>query len=475
VQSRAFTLSLLTAASVAASSALADAPPSPAIVSQRLLDELAAASGVPGLGAAIWHKDRIIWAGSSGLRDVEQSLPVDDRTIFRLASVSKLLTATAAARLHEKGKLDVDAPVASILPYLKNGWAPITARQLAAHTSGLPHYQKQDENRGSAHYLNSRAAVAIFERRPLLQPPGQADSYSSWGFTLLGALVEQRSGMPFSDYVASAITPGLAVGRDSTDSADPKASVAYEFVGRQPRRAAPHDFSYTWGGGGLAATPSALATFGGNMLRNRIVRADTFEWMLKPAKLNDGSDVMESDYKVGFGWRTNLDEDGARTAHHNGVTIGARSALLLWRDEDMAVSLLSNALWLSSIDRTARMLAASHRPLPKGLIPTVCPLKAASYSGTFNGQQVVGTARFAMEQGQCVGTIEAGGELKSFLDKGPQRSAGALRLVGLDRAGGLARAGLVTPFGIYDWRAATDGSFHIPFGPGRDLVLRLAD
>lgn len=449
------------------------AAPDPAEVSQRMLDELILMNGVPGMGAAIWKGDEIIWTGSAGMRDVERKLPVDERTIFRLASVSKLLAATAAARLQEQGKLDIDAPVTTVLPWLRNDWAPISARQLAAHISGLPHYQAEDSDRGGNHYSSGRSAVAIFEKRALLQPPGEKYSYSSWGYTLLGAMVEQASGTPFPDYVMREVAPGLAIGRDATGSADPDASLAYEFAGGAVRRAASHDFSYTWGGGGMAATPSAIAGFGGNMLRHRIVSGATFDWMLKPARLNDGSDAAAEDYKVGFGWRTLMDEDGARIAQHNGITVGARSALVLWRDEDMAVSLLSNALWTSSIDRTARMIAAPHRPVPRGLVATSCPVKAVRYSGSFSGQPVSGPARFAIEDGLCVGTIEVTGEFKAWLSRGPQPGAGQLKLIGLDQAVGLARAGLVTPYGIYDWRAQLDGSFKVPFGGTRELVVTL--
>lgn len=455
-------------------SSAAAGKPAPEQVSQRLLDELVAVNGVPGMGAAVWHRGRIVWRGSSGYRNLERKQPVDERTIFRLASVSKLIAATAAAKLHEEGKLDVDAPVTTILPWLRNGWQPINARQLAAHISGLPHYQEQDAGRGAVRYPDSRSAVALFQDRPLLTPPGQAYSYSSWGYTLLGALVEQGSGFPFTDYVRRRVTPGLEIGPDKTGGSDPNASVAYEFKSGKPVPAAPHDFSYTWGGGGLGATPAALAMFGGSMLRNRVVARETFDWMLQPARLADGREVANDDYKVGFGWRTGVDEDGAAIAHHNGITVGARSALVLWRGEEMAASLLSNALWTSSIDRAARMIAAPHRPFPGGLTAAACPVSATRYSGTFGGQPVAGTARFMVEDGLCVGTIAAAGELAAWLSRGEERRAGNLRLVSLDGQGGLGRAGFVTPYGIYDWRASADGSFRTPFGGPRELVLRLS-
>jgi serine beta-lactamase-like protein LACTB, mitochondrial len=452
----------------------AAAKPAPEVVSQRLLDELRAVSGVPGIGAAIWKDGKVGWTGSSGLRDLDRNLPVDENTVFRLASVSKLLAATAAAKLHEQGKLDVGAPVTTILPWLKNDWPPMTARQLAAHTSGIDHYNDHDRaTLGPLHYPTSRDAVGIFAARPLLAPPGQAYRYSSWGFTLLGALVEERSGLLFPDYVTRELTPGLAIMRDATDGPNPNASVAYEFAERRPVRAKPIDFSYTWSGGGMAATPSALATFGGRFLANRIVAKDTVEWMLRPTSFNDGRTVEDEGYALGFGWRISPDEDGAATVHHAGVSPGVRSALVGWRDDGMAVALLSNALWTVSIDRSARMIAAPHRPVPKTLVARACPLSATRFSGSFNGAPVAGRIKFAREGGLCVGRLESAGALQQWLSGGAQNAAGTLPLIGIDGAGGLARAGLVTPYGIYDWRAQPDGTFKAPFGGTRDLVVRL--
>ncbi len=461
---------LLVTAFAAAAPALA-APPS-AELSQRMLDDLVAVSGVPGFGAAVWRDDRIVWRGSAGLRDVEGGLPVTADTIFRLASVSKLLAATAAAKLAEQGRLDLDAPVTSVLPWLRNDWAPMNARQLAAHISGLPHYAPQDfTNLGQTHYPTSRAAVAIFEAQPQIGAPGAGYSYSSWGYTLLGAMVEEQAGMLFPDYVTREVTPGLAVMRDVADGPNENAARPYEFTARQAGRARPNDFSYTWGGGGMAATPSALATFGGLMTQDRIVRAATFDMMLRPVRLNDGNEVSDREFKLGFGWRLGTDADGGAIAHHAGNATGARSALVLWRAEKTAVSLLSNASWVSAIEGSAQMLAAPHRATPANLVAAACPVSAQRYSGTFNGEAVSGTARFASENGLCVGRIEATGALKAMLDGGMQSADGELRVVAIDPAGGLSRAGLVTPYGIYDLRAQAGGGFRAPFSATRTLEI----
>lgn len=462
-------MALLASASTAQAEPRADA----ATIAQRLLDTLRETNGVPGMGAAVWQDGEIVWEGSSGLRDVKRGAPVTRDTLFRLASVSKIFTVGAVAQLAEQGRMDLDAPMKRQLPWLGSHWAPITPRQLAAHVSGLPHYQAIDADRGSRHYATGRDAVAIFAERDLLRPPGTAYSYSSWGYTLLGALVEEKTGRPVTDYIAKEVAPGLAIRADATDSGDADASRAYAFD--QQRRVVDvprHDFSYTWGGGGLSGTASAVASFGGRMIDGRVVRPETFDAMLVPVKLADGKTAGEDDYAVGFGWRIGVDADGAPIVHHNGVTLGARSTLGLWRGERTAVSLLSNASWVSRMEPTAQMIAAPFRAVPAGLVDAACPIEARRYSGTFGDVAVEGTVRFRIEAGLCVGTAEQHPAMLAYFGTAMQRADAPLTIVGIDRDAGLARAGIVNPFGIADLRAQADGSFAAPITTTRRLVLR---
>lgn len=471
----AFGMALAVAPAIA--TAPAEPAPSAGRLAQRLLDELVAANGVPGMGAAVWQDGRIVWRGSAGVRDAVAGTPVDADTRFRLASVSKLLTVAAAARLAEDGALDLDAPVAAQWSGVNPSWPPMTVRQLAAHTAGVPHYQPRDDNRGGRHFASATEAAALVTDRELLSTPGQRYAYSSWGYTLIGALIEARSGQHFLDYVATRVAPGLAIGADATHRADPNASKAYEFVDGRVVEAAPHDFSYTWPGGGLAGTPTAVAEFGGRMLTGQVVPATRWRDMLAPARLADGGPVGDEDYTLGFGWRTQTDQDGRLRAHHAGVAIGARSALVTWPlpagEPQTAVSLLSNASWVSSIESSAAMLAAPFQPQPPSLVARACPVTAARYTGTFRGEPVAGVVQFRRDAAGCVGTVSLTGAFAAYFDAFPQRDAQALRVVGLDPDGGLSRAALVTPIGLYDLRAHADGGWRARVGRSTELVLRV--
>lgn len=471
--SKTFACAGLAIAGAGSAHAAAPVQVEPAAMSEALLDAVQDISAVPGLSAAVWRDGRVVWTGASGMRDVGKGLPVEHDTRFRLASVSKLFTVAAVARLAEEGRIDLDAPVRSVLPWLVNDWPAMTARQLAAHTSGLPHYQEIDAGRGAVRYGDGRSAVGVFGTRPLLSPPGERYSYSSWGYTLLGAMVEEVTGKPFNDYVARIVAPGLGVGADATDSGQPGVSVAYEFADGAPRPAGPHDYSYTWGGGGLMASAAAVAGFGGAMLENRIVTKATFDMMVAPALLSSGEPAGTEEYQVGFGWRSARDHDGQPVVFHNGGTSGARSSLVLWRDEGVASTILSNAAWTSSIDSTAQMLAAPFRNAPQGLVAAACPTRAVRFDGVLSGEAVSGAARFELVDGSCRGTLELTGRLRAHFGRGVQPAAGELRVIGLDRGGGLSRAGLVTPFGIYDLRATDREGFRSVWSSSQVLDFRL--
>lgn len=448
--------------------------PDPARIADAMLTALVEANGVPGMGAAVVRDGELLWAGSAGLRDVEAGLPVERDTVFRLASVSKLLTATAAAKLREEGRLDVDAPVQSLLPWLQASWPALTSRQLAAHVSGMPHYQPIDAGRGGVAYASVREAVGIFKDRPLLSPPGTAYAYSSWGYTLLSAVVEQRAGIPFLDYLAREVTPGLAITTDRPATPGGPVSRLYGFSEGRVVPVPPHDFSYTWGGGGMAATPEAIARFGSRVMAGEVVSPATFEWMLQPTRMEDGRVAVDRDAEVGFGWRTGRDADGERIAHHAGVTDGARSALVLWPRRRLSASVLSNALWVSSIEQTAALLAAPFDVRPRSARTRPCPRDAVSYEGRYAGTPITGRARFTDEGGVCRGRLELGaGPLRDWLNGFPQRDATSLEVIGLQPAA-LDRAALVTPIGLHDLRAVgTTQTYRAVFGPERVLEVWL--
>ncbi|MBY0566563.1 MAG: beta-lactamase family protein [Hyphomonadaceae bacterium] len=442
---------------------------SAARISDTILEALVEANGVPGMSAALVRNGEVVWLGAAGLRDVERRLHVDADTTFRLASVSKLITATAAARLAQDGRLDLDAPVRSIVRYLPDTWPAISARQLAAHTSGIPHYQNRDSERGGVRFATTADAVGVFSGRTLLAEPGAAYTYSSFGYTLLSAVVEESADEPFLDYAARVLLYDLDIRPDI--GGDPNATINYDIAGGVTP-IAPHDYSYSWGGAGFRGSSRDLALFGARVLSGAIISQATRDTMWTPATLSDGSIVMEdADAAVGFGWRIGRDQDGARIVHHAGVTDGARSALVLYPESGDSVSVLSNALWTASIEQTAMMLAAPFRSPSASNVAAPCPLAATRFEGRFGNQAIRGTVRFELDHGVCRGRISATNAFGDWLNAFPQRDATELQIIAVSSDGAIDRAAMVTPVGVYDLRATQGGAHEARLSASRHLSL----
>lgn len=165
--------------------------------------------GPPGVGAAVWHRGRVVAERYAG--EARPGVPVDERTLFPLASVTKPLTATVALTLVEAGLVGLDEPVSRLVPEFRAAVGPggrepspelerlrgtISARQLLAHTSGLPEDLAPAESRFAAR----EPLAAIIDRMcrlPLESAPGAELRYSNAGYGVVARLVERVTGEEF--------------------------------------------------------------------------------------------------------------------------------------------------------------------------------------------------------------------------------------------------------------------------------------
>src|SRR6478735_4691188 len=93
---------------------------------------------IPGLQLAIVRKGQIVKSGNYGFANVQDSIPVSDRTVFTINSITKAFTGVAIMQLVEAGKLNLSSPISTYLTDLPEAWQPVTVLQLLSHTSGIP-------------------------------------------------------------------------------------------------------------------------------------------------------------------------------------------------------------------------------------------------------------------------------------------------------------------------------------------------
>lgn len=295
---------------------------------------------VPGMTAAVAVNGALVWTEGLGYADLEHMVPASPQTRWRIASISKTFTAVAAMQLLEQGKLDLDSPIQRWVPEFPQKRGPVTLRRLMSHTSGLRHY-KGDEFESDVHYDDVIAPIAVFAQDTLLFTPGQRYSYSTYGFTLVSAVVRRASGEPFLDYLARhVIRPaGLrSVGPEKKDSIIlHHASFYLEDSLGVVTKAPEVDLSNKWAGGGLLSTASDLVRWALAVSGHRVLSDSMTERMWTRQALNDGT---LGPYALG--WRVETDGAGRRVVFHTGGAMGGGGVLYFLPDDGTVVAVLGN-------------------------------------------------------------------------------------------------------------------------------------
>lgn len=301
---------------------------------------------IPGLSLAIVVEGRLVWSNGYGLADVENSAPAKAATVYRSASMGKTITATAVMQLAAARKLDLDAPVQKYCPAFPAKRWPVTARQLLAHLGGIRHYggpNNEQELFSTKHYRNVTESLAPFKDDPLQHEPGTAHLYSSYGYNLLGCVVEGASGQSFMDYLRRHIFP--PAGRRATRDDDafaliPQRASGYSLTDQgELRKARMVDMSNRLPAGGFVTTAEDLARFAAALLNGQLVNRATLEEMLTPQKTKDGKIVP---YGLGWGLFPGEDWYGEKEAFHGGVTPQVSGMLYLLPGRRFAVAFITN-------------------------------------------------------------------------------------------------------------------------------------
>jgi CubicO group peptidase (beta-lactamase class C family) len=246
------------------------------------IDAWVGPQGVRGVGAAIWHRGRLVAEHYAG--EAQPGIPVDEHTLFALASVTKPVTAAVVMTLIEDGTLTLDEPVVRYVPEfgapsdlpgadseLEAQRHLVTVRQLLCHTAGLP----EDLPPGTLRYRDRPSLATITAamcRLPLRTPPGTALLYSNAGYAILARIVERITGDEFWTAADQRVLEPLGL-RETVARPGPALDeriARVSDVAHAGTDIEPYNSAY-WRGlgipwGGLFGTPRDLARFAGAFL-----------------------------------------------------------------------------------------------------------------------------------------------------------------------------------------------------------------
>lgn len=309
------------------------------------LTSQAAEYNLPGASAAISVDGTIVWTGSAGYSDLENNIPATGAMVHRIASITKSMTATAIMQLVEEGEIKLNDPVRKHLrSYPKKEKGTVRIHHLLTHTSGMRHYLGK-ENRPFTHYDTLEDAVAVFQGRRLAFAPGYRYLYTTYGYTLLGAVIESASGQTYEEYMRERIW-GPA-GMTSTQLEDraralPDRAKLYR---RDPDGSlvedAQTDLSIKYPGGGLLSTAGDLVRFAMAFEDGRLVESATRERMRQVPEL-DYEPARAHHLPYALGWIVGDSEPFGRFIRNDGGQSGTSTNLLVCQDARVIVAVLSN-------------------------------------------------------------------------------------------------------------------------------------
>jgi len=311
---------------------------------EAVIGDFMATHRVPGLSVALVIDGQPAWSRGFGMADVENAVPATAATAYRSASIGKTMTATAAMRLVEAGKLDLRADIRRSCPaYPAKPWA-ITVRQLLSHQSGIRHYggpRDREEQASTVHYTNVIDAMGPFKDDPLLFQPGTRYGYSTYGYDVLGCVLQGAAGKPFLDVMHELVWAPAKMA--STRDDDPSAVIAgraagYALVDDALRNARHVDMSNRMPAGGYITTVDDLARFEAALMDETLVRPATFRQMLEPSVLADRTQVP-----YGLGWAIELEPwRGDTWAFHGGSSPGVSGIVALMPKHRFGIAVLAN-------------------------------------------------------------------------------------------------------------------------------------
>ncbi|WP_157829023.1 serine hydrolase domain-containing protein [Colwellia sp. 75C3] len=312
---------------------------------------------LPSIMGVVVKDQQILWSGAFGQANRENLLPSNENTLSSICSISKVFTATAIMKLVDEGKINLDDKVKNILPkYAVNQKFPeggsVTVRSLLNHTSGLP----RDTNHGyySAPEHPFPTEDEMFESlatQATERPVGADITYSNIGYSLLGLIIEEVSGVTYKNYVEDSLFQPLNMSNSLVEMQESlygnKHALAYSAINRNGKRNAANFYQTKamQSAMGISTTALDLAKFA--MWQFRLADAATAE-ILKPSTLKSmyttqATSKSDDEYDRGFGYEVTADDEGNQWVMHGGTCPGYVAYLKMDVTNKMAYAVLVNA------------------------------------------------------------------------------------------------------------------------------------
>lgn len=308
---------------------------------------------IPGLSLAINLNGKLIYSETYGLADLEYSSPVHRKSSFKIASLTKPITAIAIMQLVERGEVELDMKITNYLDNLPKAWDAITVRQAMSHTSGLADYFRTPAWSWKNSWrldLTHEEFIAMCSKSPPDFPPGEQMKYCNTGYYLLGMLIEAVTKTTYADYISRNIFDRAGMSDSRLDNAKaivPNRARGYTLEDGKQTNAEFTSDTWAYSEGGVLTTAVDLAKLDSALHTETLLAKSTIQQLWMPTKLKDGTVGVIGDNGAGqpnhygLGWFISEYKEH-RLILAGGNKPGYTSTFFKFADSDLSIIIVSN-------------------------------------------------------------------------------------------------------------------------------------
>ncbi|MFV8344628.1 serine hydrolase [Flavobacterium sp. ZB4P13] len=247
---------------------------------------------IPGLALAVVKNGEVIYEGYYGKTSLEENTPVDQNSIFRIYSTTKLISTVGVFQLIEKGKLSLEDVISKYIDNLPKEWQEIKIKNLLSHSSGLPDVVRFQDIPNT---LSDEEKIGRLSKKPMDFETGKRFRYNQTNYWLLTQIVEKITGLTFDEYILNNQFPssGKSVffSSNSVDTIPSRVS-KYDFDSKTKKYVKPiiNDGVRAHSGNGLNITLQEFIRWNERLDENLLMKKETKYSMWKPFEFKNSKD-----------------------------------------------------------------------------------------------------------------------------------------------------------------------------------------
>jgi len=293
---------------------------------------------IPGASVTVTKKGKIIWQGGYGYADISKKTPVDpQKTIFRVASMSKAITGVLLARLQEQKKFDWNLSLYEYVPNFPPKPFDFTIKQLAGHLAGIRSYKANEYTLNKKYSIEE--GIDLFKDDILQSAPGTKFLYSSYGINLISLAIEKCLNKKFEDIAKDEVFKPLNMWRTFPDRGKiiTDEAIPYTRTKKGLDKATEVNNYFKLAGGGFLSTSHDIAKMGTAIERHSFLSQAVENEMLKKQCTTDDVEI-----NYGIGWQNQRDWNGRDYFGHTGMGVGGFGWLSVYPNEQVVIVMLFN-------------------------------------------------------------------------------------------------------------------------------------